>query len=66
MLQTSDYLDCPCTMFTETDKFKLKEDDDWKGVVEETCLWPRLHGELEMLWAAGVEEKRNACQVNKQ
>ena len=43
MMDTCDYLDCPCTMFTNPDTFQLEEQEEWKGVVFEVCKWPRLH-----------------------
>ena len=43
MIETCDYLDCPCTMFTNPDTSKLEEEGEWRGVVQEVCKWPRLH-----------------------
>ena len=43
MIDTCDYLDCPCTMFTNPESSKIEEDEEWKGIVIEVCKWPRLH-----------------------
>ena len=59
MIDTCDYLDCPCTMYTNPESSKIEEDEEWKGIVSEVCKWPRLHKD-----AAIAVEKGTYMDVN--
>ena len=59
MTDTCDYLDCPCTMYTNPESSKIEEDEEWKGIVSEVCKWPRLHKD-----AAIAIEKGTYMDVN--
>ena len=52
-METCDYLDCPCTMFTNPDTYQFEEQEEWKGVIKEVCMWPRLHQDATVALGKG-------------
>jgi hypothetical protein len=47
MKKTSFYLDCACSLFTDPDSFMVVEEEEWKGISNDVCLWPRLHQDIK-------------------
>ena len=59
MVETTLYLSCP-SLLVDT------EDIIWRGVVEEVCLWPRLHEDVRMALELGTYRDINLGMVRQE
>jgi hypothetical protein len=47
--------DCPCSMFRDLENsYEKVEKEEWAGIVEEICLWPSLHADVEDVMVRGT------------
>ena len=59
MVETTSYLSCLC-LLVDT------EDIVWRGVVEEVCLWPRLHEDVRIALELGTYRDINLGMVRQE
>ena len=46
---------CPCSLFRDLESsYQTVMEEDWKGVVQDICLWPSLHADIEELMVEGT------------
>jgi hypothetical protein len=55
MQETVRIADCPCSLFRDLENsYEKVEREEERGVVEEVCLWPSLHADIEELMVRGT------------